>query len=58
MTKQGENLLIGGNYTATGLGGNVGSMSGCVEPKFVKAIEKLMLKYKVNYVQLYWSKFK
>ena len=58
MPKQEEGLVIGGDYKDTELCGEIKSATGVIEPKFIKTLEKLMLKYKVNYIHLYWSKFK
>ena len=51
-------LQIGGDYTDTNLCGEIKNATGRVDVKFIKALEKLMEKYRVNYVQLYWSKWK
>jgi len=41
----------------TGLCGEIKNTDGHTEPRFTKAVEKLMLKYKVNYIHLYWKRF-
>lgn len=51
-------LQIGGDYTDTALCGDVKNASGAVQPKFIKAVEKLMKKYEINHIHLYWGKFK
>lgn len=59
MEKSQDSLVIGGPEAVmpSGLSGDVKNVTGVVNYKFLEGIEKLMAKYKVNYIQLYWAKF-
>lgn len=57
--REGEyGLILGGDFEDTNLCGEVNSKGGVVKPEFIKAVEKLMEKHQIIYVQLYWDIFK
>jgi len=45
------------DFTATELVGEIKNASGSIDGEFIKAIEALMKKHQVNYVQLFWRRF-
>ena len=53
----GKTLTVGGDYTGTKLVGEVRNLSGSIDAKFIKAVEKLMEEHKVNYVHLFWDRW-
>ena len=52
-----KTLTVGGDCTDTKLVGEVKNLSGSIDAKFIKAVEKLMEKHKVNYVHLFWDRW-
>lgn len=41
----------------SGLTGEIKNVTGVVDIRFVEAVAELMIRHRINYVQLYWSKF-
>lgn len=53
-----KGFYLARDFRDTELVGEIKSATGIVDPKLIKAIERLMAKHKVNYIHLFWGRFK